>query len=119
MVPAISAGMPSPAARRRRDCAGYSRTVGFYYLAGHGLPQPLIDRTYEASARFHAQPMARKLALKVNEHNIGYLPISDVASPQAAVQGSKPSRNEAYFLRRERTPDDPAGCPRTTPSMVL
>jgi len=30
-----------------------------------------------------------------------------VASPQAAVQGRKPSQNEAYFLRRERTPDDP------------
>jgi len=49
--------------------------VGFYYLAGHGVSQPLIDRTYEAAARFHAQPMPKKLALKVNEHNIGYLPI--------------------------------------------
>jgi hypothetical protein len=52
--------------------------------------------------------MPKKLALKVNEHNIGYLPISDVASPQAAVQGRQPNQNEAYFLRRERTPDDPA-----------
>ena len=82
--------------------------VGFYYLSGHGVPQSLIDRTYEAAARFHAQPMAKKLALKVNEHNIGYLPISDAASPQAAAQGRKPSQNEAYFLRRERAPDDPA-----------
>ena len=82
--------------------------VGFYYLSGHGVPQSLVDRTYEAAARFHAQPMAKKLALKVNEHNIGYLPISDAASPQAAAQGHKPSQNEAYFLRRERAPDDPA-----------
>jgi isopenicillin N synthase-like dioxygenase len=82
--------------------------VGFYYLSGHGVPQSLVDRTYEAAARFHAQPMAKKLALKVNEHNIGYLPISDAASPQAAAQGRKPSQNEAYFLRRERAPDDPA-----------
>jgi isopenicillin N synthase-like dioxygenase len=81
--------------------------VGFYYLSGHGVPQALIDRAYEAAARFHAQPMSRKLALKVNEHNIGYLPISDAASLQAAAQGRKPSQNEAYFLRRERTPDDP------------
>src|SRR5438067_4668860 len=82
--------------------------VGFYYVLGHGVAQSLIDRTYEAGARFHAQPMTTKLALKVNEHNIGYLPISDAASPQAAAQGRKPSQNEAYFLRRERTPDDPA-----------
>ena len=78
--------------------------VGFYYLAGHGVPQSLIDRTYDAAARFHAQPLARKLALKVNEHNIGFLPISNAASPQAAAQGRKPSQNEAYFLRRERAP---------------
>jgi len=82
--------------------------IGFYYLSGHGVPQSLIDRTYEEAARFHAQPMARKLALKVNEHNIGYLPISNAASPQAAAQGRKPSQNEAYFLRRERALDDPA-----------
>jgi isopenicillin N synthase-like dioxygenase len=82
--------------------------VGFYYLAGHSVPQSLIDRIYEAAARFHAQPMPKKLALKVNEHNIGYLPIADTPAPQAAAQGRKPSQNEAYFLRRERTPDDPA-----------
>jgi isopenicillin N synthase-like dioxygenase len=82
--------------------------VGFYYMAGHGVSQSLIDRTYEAAARFHAQPIAKKLALKVNEHNIGYLPISDAASPQAAAQGRKLSQNEAYFLRRERAPDDPS-----------
>src|SRR5436190_3067458 len=61
--------------------------VGFYYLSGHGVPQSLIDRTYEAAVRFHAQPVAKKLALKVNEHNIGYLPISDAASPHATAQG--------------------------------
>src|SRR5919107_1786516 len=82
--------------------------VGFYYLLGHGVAQSLIDRTYEAATRFHAQPMSKKLTLKVNEHNIGSLPISDAASPQAAAQGRKPSQNEAYFVRRERPPDDPA-----------
>jgi isopenicillin N synthase-like dioxygenase len=81
--------------------------VGFYYLAGHGVPQSLIDRTYDAAARFHAQALPKKLALKVNEHNIGYVPIS-AAAPRAVAEGRKPSQNEAYFLRRERTPDDPA-----------
>ncbi|MBV9860587.1 MAG: isopenicillin N synthase family oxygenase [Alphaproteobacteria bacterium] len=81
--------------------------IGFYYLAGHGVPQSLIDRSYEAAARFHAQPMAKKLALRVDENNIGYLPIADSPAPQAAAQGRKPSQNEAFFLRRERTPDDP------------
>jgi isopenicillin N synthase-like dioxygenase len=81
--------------------------VGFYYLTGHGVLQSLIDRTYEAAARFHAQPTAKKLTLRVNEHNIGYLPISQAASAQGGAHSRKPSQNEAYFLRGERTPNDP------------
>src|SRR5262245_24281553 len=81
--------------------------VGFYYLAGHGVPQGLIDTAYADAARFHAQPMEQKLALKVGEHNIGYMPIAHKPPPNAAAQGKKPSQNEAYFLRRERRADDP------------
>jgi isopenicillin N synthase-like dioxygenase len=71
------------------------------------VPQPLIDRTYEAAARFHAQRMPKKLALRVNEQNIGYLPISQAPAPHAAAQGRRPSQNEAYFRRRDRSPNDP------------
>jgi isopenicillin N synthase-like dioxygenase len=71
--------------------------IGFYYLSGHGVPQSLIDRTYEEAARFHAQPMARKLALKVNEHNIGYLPISNAASPQAVAAGPQTEPERGLF----------------------
>jgi isopenicillin N synthase-like dioxygenase len=81
--------------------------VGFYYLAGHGVPQALIDAQYEAAARFHAQPMEAKLAIKVDEHNTGYMPIPDTAPKNAQAQNKKPSQNEAYFLRRERDADDP------------
>ena len=45
--------------------------VGFYYLRGHGVPRALIDATFAQCERFHAQPMEKKLALKINEHNIG------------------------------------------------
>ncbi|MBO0736516.1 MAG: 2-oxoglutarate and iron-dependent oxygenase domain-containing protein [Alphaproteobacteria bacterium] len=43
-----------------------SRVCRLLLLAGHGIPQSLIDRTYEAAARFHTLPMAKKLALRVN-----------------------------------------------------
>lgn len=82
-------------------------TVGFYYLAGHGVPQALIDSTYEQAARFHAMPQDKKLALKVDEHNIGYMPIQKPPS-RGPNAGRPPSQNEAYFLRRERSADDPA-----------
>ena len=73
-----------------------------------GSACPTMDKSKRRATRLNCSPTPAKLALKVNEHNIGYLPISDATSPQAAVQGRKPSQNEAYFLRRERTPDDPA-----------
>src|SRR3954453_22066119 len=91
------AGDAEPSRRAVTQLRWAFENVGFYYLSGHGVPQTLIDRTYEAAARFHAQPISRKLALKANEHNTGSLPISDTASPQAAAQGRKPSQNEAYF----------------------
>ncbi len=81
--------------------------VGFYYLAGHGVPQSLIDAQYAEAARFHALPTEAKLAVKVDDHNIGFMPIPPQAPPNAAAQGKKPSQNEAFFLRRERGPDDP------------
>jgi isopenicillin N synthase-like dioxygenase len=101
------AGVPGAAERTAAELRYAFENVGFYYLAGHGVPSSLIDAIYEAAARFHAQPMEAKLAVRVDEHNIGYLTIQDKASRRSAGAGYKPAQNEAYFMRRERTPDDP------------
>lgn len=101
------AGVPGAAQRTAAELRFAFENVGFYYLRGHGVPQQMIDMAYAEAARFHAQPIERKLALRVDEHNIGYMPIARTPPPNAAAQGKKPSQNEAYFLRRERTPDDP------------
>ncbi len=45
------------AAAQLRDI---SRTVGFFYLKGHGIPQGLIERVFEQSRRFHALPIETK-----------------------------------------------------------
>ena len=100
-------GAPGAAQRTAAELRFAFEHVGFYYLAGHGVPQSLIDMAYAEAARFHAQPLEQKLAVKVDEHNIGYMPIARKPPPNAAAQGKKPSQNEAYFLRRERGPDDP------------
>jgi isopenicillin N synthase-like dioxygenase len=101
------AGKPGAARRAATELRFAFEKVGFYYLAGHGVAPKLIDTAYEEAARFHALPLEAKLAVKVDEHNIGYMPIARAAPPNAAAQGKKPSQNEAYFLRRERGPDDP------------
>ena len=82
--------------------------VGFWYLRGHGVPKSLIDAAFAECARFHAQPMEKKLALKINHHNIGYMEMGgSIARSSKVNNNTKPSVNEAYFLRRERTPHDP------------
>lgn len=101
------ADVPGAAQRAAAELRFAFENVGFYYLRGHGVPQALIDTAYAEAARFHAQPIEQKLALKVDEHNIGYMPIARKPPPNAAAQGKKPSQNEAYFLRRERGTDDP------------
>jgi isopenicillin N synthase-like dioxygenase len=101
------AGKPGAAAKAAAQLRYAFENVGFYYLAGHGIPQALIDAQYDAAARFHAQPMEEKLKIRVNDHTIGYMPIAEKAPPNAAAQGKKPSQNEAFFLRRERAADDP------------
>jgi isopenicillin N synthase-like dioxygenase len=101
------AGKPGAAERAAAELRFAFEHVGFYYLAGHGVARKMIDDTYAAAARFHALPMEAKLAIKVDEHNIGFMPIASEAPRNAAAQGKKPSQNEAYFLRRERPADDP------------
>ena len=76
--------------------------VGFYYLRGHGIPQRLIDATFAQAARFHALPIEEKLAVEVNADNVGYLPMRTGQFPDRP-----PSRNAAFFLRRDREPHDP------------
>ena len=101
------AGKPGAAEKVAAELCYAFEKVGFYYLAGHGVPQSLIDAQYAEAARFHAMPMDEKLKVKVDEHTIGYMPIQDKAPPNAAAQGKKPSQNEAFFLRRERDASDP------------
>jgi len=106
-VAGFLAGTPGAAEKAAAELAWAFENVGFYYLAGHGVPKELIEAQYAEAARFHAQPLEEKLKIRVNEHTIGYMPIADKAPPNAAAQGKKPSQNEAFFLRRDRPADDP------------
>jgi len=82
--------------------------VGFFVIVNHGVPQVLIDRTFAEARRFHAQPMEAKLALRMNEHNNGYMMLGRYAVWTSDVNANdKPDLNEAFFIKRERGADDP------------
>src|SRR5918911_5279800 len=80
-------------------------TIGFFVLTGHGVPQPLIERTFAEARRFHALPIAKKLALKLNEHNNGYMVMGRYAVRTSELNNNdKGDFNEAFFVKRERPP---------------
>jgi isopenicillin N synthase-like dioxygenase len=83
-------------------------TVGFFVLTGHDVPHGIVARTFAEAERFHALPMNKKLALKLNEHNNGYMAMGRYAVWTSDVNvNDKPDLNEAFFVKRERAPDDP------------
>ena len=52
--------------------------------------------------------MAKKIAAKMNEHTNGYMAMRRYAVWTSDVNDNdRPDLNEAFFIRRERAPDDP------------
>ncbi|HTZ37962.1 MAG TPA: 2-oxoglutarate and iron-dependent oxygenase domain-containing protein [Stellaceae bacterium] len=89
--------------------------VGFFYAAGHGVPDAVVEAAFAASRRFHALPMEAKLALRLNEWNIGYLPMNaSVQGASTVHKATRPNQNESFFISHDRGPDHPevvAGVP--------
>ena len=86
-------------------------------MLNHGVPQEIIDRGFAASRRFHALPLEEKLKLRLNQNNIGYMPMN--ASVQAASQvhkATKPNQNESFFISHDRGPDHPGRAGRRSPA---
>src|SRR5436305_12653443 len=108
---AESGGLDAVAAQVRDAC----ERIGFFYLAGHGVSPRIVHAAFEASREFHALPLEEKLALKLNENNIGYLPVNQSMQRASTVhKATRPNFNESFFISHERGADHPdvvAGTP--------
>jgi isopenicillin N synthase-like dioxygenase len=83
-------------------------TVGFLYALNHGVPQTVIDRGFAASRQFHALPLDTKLKLRLNDNNIGYMPMNASVQGASTVHtATKPNQNESFFISHDRGPDHP------------
>src|SRR5713226_6533760 len=104
-------GLDAAARQMRQAC----ESVGFFYLAGYGVPQAVIDAAFRASREFHALPLEAKLRLKLNENNIGYLPVNQSMQRHSTVhKATRPNFNESFFISHDRGaehPDIVAGTP--------
>jgi isopenicillin N synthase-like dioxygenase len=82
--------------------------VGFWFLTGHGISRELIAEVFEEAARFHALPLEEKMRIKIDHHNIGYLPMKAATVRHSDVSsGNKPNLNEALFIKRDLPADHP------------
>ncbi len=54
------AGMPGGREAVAAKLREISKTVGFFYLKAHGIPEDLVGRVFEQSRRFHALPIEVK-----------------------------------------------------------
>ena len=72
------------------------------------MSEALIERAFAASRRFHALPLDEKLKLRLNENNIGYLPVNaSVQGASTVHKATRPNRNESFFVSHDRGPDHP------------
>ena len=86
--------------------------IGFLIVVNHGIAPELTDGIVEQARRFHAQPMSEKLKLATaggrGSGFTGYLPPGEYSVKTSEVNdNNQPDLNEAFFMDRERAPNDP------------
>lgn len=101
-------GRPGALERLAEQVRDACERVGFLYIKGHGVPESLIERTFAESRRFHALPMEAKLALSLDQNNVGYLPMNASTQRHSTVhQATRPNENESFFVIVDRPADHP------------
>ncbi|NKB49667.1 MAG: isopenicillin N synthase family oxygenase [Alphaproteobacteria bacterium] len=90
------------------DLRAIQESLGFYVIVNHGVPQDIIDRSFEQVAELFALPLDTKMNYRVDYHHIGYIPDkATVLRWSKIADNKKKDLNEAWAFMRERTPDDP------------
>ena len=87
------------------------RETGFFYIAGHGLPQTLIDAQLDWARRFFALPLEQKLRLHMRNSasTAGYEPIGGqvLDSQDASAPKAPPDLKESFYIAMELPEDHP------------
>lgn len=81
------------------------RTIGFFYVTGHGIPSLVIDAVFAGSRQFFALPHEQKeqLSFQAQEGFGGYVGIGQEQLDLTAL----PDRKEVFNIGLELLPEDP------------
>ncbi|GLC72573.1 hypothetical protein PLESTF_001266100 [Pleodorina starrii] len=96
-VPVIDMGLPEEqaAAQVRAACT----SSGFFYVSNHGVPQSLVDETFQQQRQLFGLPLEHKMALLQNENNRGYTPFREETLDPA--HQSHGDTKEGFYFGRE------------------
>ena len=102
------AGEPGAMERTAAELRFALTEIGFYFIVNHGVPDAQIRETFRQAARFHALPLDRKMDVRIDRHNVGYLPMRGDTLRTSTVQTvTKANLNEALFVARDLPADHP------------
>lgn len=114
-IAAYRAGTPGAREEVARQLRDVTENVGFFYLAGHGIPDRLVADVFEQSRRFHAQPHELKSRIPYVSNDTflsGYQPAGTARAKKASVNivaDVKPNLLSKFSVNRE-----PGGSPVNT-----
>ncbi|HEY1624895.1 MAG TPA: 2-oxoglutarate and iron-dependent oxygenase domain-containing protein [Streptosporangiaceae bacterium] len=98
--PLLESGTDTAAVAAQIEAA--CRDRGFFYVAGHGVPQDLLDRLAAVSTDFFALPLADKLDIEMARGGRawrGYFPVG------AEFTSGRPDLKEGLYFGAERPGD--------------
>ena len=102
------AGVPGAAEQAAEELCYALTEIGFYFVVNHRVPAELTAGAFREAARFHALPLDKKTAIKLDKHNVGYLPLrGDTLRTSTVATVTKANLNEALFVARDLSPDHP------------
>ena len=92
-----------------------AKTVGFFYIKGHGISEQLIEQAFAASERFFKLPISEKSSIAVDVNQRGWM-----GQGMTQLEGSKThDAKEVFFWGWEVNKNDPdviAGVPMVYPN---
>ena len=64
------AGEAGALERTARELRFALTEIGFYFIVNHGVPEAQIRDAFHQAARFHGQPLDKKMEVKIDRHNV-------------------------------------------------
>lgn len=103
-VSSLASGNAGDTAKVAAEIGAACRDIGFFYVAGHPVPQSLMREVFAVSAAFFAQDEAAKRSvLYTASGNRGYVPMKG----EALDPGRPADLKEAFNIGLELPADDP------------